>query len=63
MSDKKLWDQYVALEKERDAMSAEVKRLSADLEFAKAEIARLHDDIHELMESAASVANAPRGGA
>jgi predicted DNA binding CopG/RHH family protein len=50
MSDKKLWDQYVALEKERDAMSAEVKRLSAELEFAKAEVARLHDDIHEMAD-------------
>lgn len=86
MSDKKLWDQYVEIEKERDelrtllevwrektewvqagindgtvpakylgvhradVMKAEIDWLRSELKFAKAEVARLHDDIHEIID-------------
>ena len=31
MSDRKLWDQYVALEKERDALHAKIKQMTKRL--------------------------------
>ena len=48
MSDRKLWDQYVALEKERDELRAAVRHEADCVEAAKAEIESLRAKIAEM---------------
>ena len=55
MSDKKLWDQYVALEKERDELRAAVRHEANCVEAAKAELESLRAKI-ERMEKQEPVA-------